>query len=881
MRLLAIWAAAWFALIGATDASAQTPRNYFAELAYVEPNATGIRGASPEAVCASLANAWGWNVNGYNMQVEQDLPGRWRCQRYYNGVKEPSWYTWILGVCQVNPAPLRTGSNWAHPYWDEAVGDCYCSAPRLFDATIEWCDSVPPAPPIHRDDTCTEGNPVQPGTGTKTHKEADYLGGGAHPLEISRFYRSDSVAASSIADLEVGWMHSFQARLIFNPYGNGNPVVVVRPDATIRRFTTTSTATPRTWQGDVGTLDALVEVRDVSGVLTGWQYRTTDNSIEDYDLTGRLQTIKARNGWTHALTYSTATTPAAVAPQPGLLIGVRNHFGRELKFVYDSQSRLVELLPPGAVAGSVAGSATSPIRYVHDEPTSLGSGVPARGQLTSVIWQDGHARRYHYEDARFPAALTGITDELGVRYATYAYDSYRRVQSEQHAGGVDRLDFAYSANQTTVTDYSTGTPSSRTYTFTNQGGVLRPTAVSAPCTLCGNTALATTYDASGKKTKEIAHDDTVTFYAYDAKGRETERATFPSSYQSATTRPALGAASQVVSTKWHATFNLTTGIAEPGKVWAHTYNAKGMLTGQSWTATTDTTGAAKFNATRVGSTFATGWGYNANSLATSIVTKETPAGGSGVETGRWTYAYDALGDRTREVNRFSGMTHRAFDFTADGHVLEGIDEQNVRYRYVRDARGQVREHHYGVPTARQAAVTGGLTNLSEGYVAKHIYDGAGRLTSTTRTNSAPVSIAYSAVGVVTGVSVGAPNAPNLAAAVALSALPAIGGSGLFLCNRGTTILPVQLGNHAYLWDVVSQRCCGRAQNQDPLLSCSEPGPPTHACTFVEGSVGKEKGIMSCCQQDANAGDWRPWRNDQCSSCWLTPGADLPPLPTVP
>ena len=46
-------------------------------------------------------------------------------------------------------------------------------------------------------------------------------------------------------------------------------------------------------------------------------------------------------------------------------------------------------------------------------------------------------------------------------------------------------------------------------------------------------------DASGNPVKTIAHDGTVTFYAYDAKGRQTERATFPSSYATATTRPAL------------------------------------------------------------------------------------------------------------------------------------------------------------------------------------------------------------------------------------------------------------------------------------------------------------------------------------------------------
>lgn len=115
------------------------------------------------------------------------------------------------------------------------------------------------------------------------------------------------------------------------------------------------------------------------------------------------------------------------APWPGLLIAVRNHFGREIRFTYDAQSRIVEVLPPGAVSGTGAGSQSSPIRYAYAEAASLGAGVPAQSQLTSVTWQDGTVRRYHYEDARFAQALSGISDEAGVRYASYTYDAQGRV----------------------------------------------------------------------------------------------------------------------------------------------------------------------------------------------------------------------------------------------------------------------------------------------------------------------------------------------------------------------------------------------------------------------------------------------------------------------
>jgi YD repeat-containing protein len=131
------------------------------------------------------------------------------------------------------------------------------------------------------------------------------------------------------------------------------------------------------------------------------------------------------------------------------------------------------------------------------------------GAATAV---GGATRTYHYEDNRHPNALTGITDEAGVRDAT---------------------------------------------------------TVTAPCPLWGNTQASSTYNANGNPTKQVAHGGTVTFTAYDAKGRETERDTFAASYDRAATRPALANATQVVCTTWHATFNLPTQVAEPNKTTAN------------------------------------------------------------------------------------------------------------------------------------------------------------------------------------------------------------------------------------------------------------------------------------------------------------------------
>lgn len=562
--------------------------------------------------------------------------------------------------------------SWRIDYIDGS-GCFYTNQAGTSGELFSYAQPFDPGPVEER--SCRVANPVLPGTGRKLHDETDYSGAGADALDLRRYYRSrwmDGQAARGVAPIAAwdgGWKLSFHASLTLRADGS---LRAYRPDGTTVGFGPRGVASAWT---TATSRDTVTPIVDAGGQVTGFTYqRAGDDSTETYDATGRLQSLRARNGWLTSLVYSNASTPAAVAPAAGLLISVRNAFGRELRFTYDAAGRMAEALPPGAVSGAPAG-ATSPIRYRYDEAASLGATVPALGQLTSVTWQDGAVRRYHYEDGRWPQALTGITDEASVRYATYAYDGEGRVVRSEHAGGADRVDLSYGVDAggnpvTTVTDYSGpgGSATSRNYGFVDIEGVRHVAAVSAPCSLCGNTRQASSYDSAGRLLKAIDHDGTVTFYAYDAKGNETERATFPSGYQAATTRPALSAATKVVSTKWHGTFNLPTQVAEPGKITSTTYNSKGMATGESWTATTDATGRNKFSAVKTGSTYATGWGYNTNSLATSIVTRETPLGSTtATETGRWSFVYAATGDVNR-VTDVTGAQSAAISANAQGRM---------------------------------------------------------------------------------------------------------------------------------------------------------------------------------------------------------------------
>ena len=250
-----------------------------------------------------------------------------------------------------------------------------------------------------------------------------------------------------------------------------------------------------------------------------------------------------------------------------------------------------------------------------------------------------------------------------------------------------------------------------------------PTAVSAPCPLCGDTAQATQYDAQGNKTREVAHDGSVTFYAYNTKGQETERATFPLAYQSAQTRPALRFATSVTSTRWHATWNLPTQIAAPGQITSSSYSASGNLTGISTVATTDATGAAKFGAVKTGPINATGYAYNAGGLNTAIVQRV-----NNVESQRWTLAYNALGDLTKITDVTGGNVSATLSNDAHGRMTSLAASNGASASFARNSDGQ-------------------LTSATlPGYSASLSYDGFKRLSEVRLSTGHWLQVTYNANG---------------------------------------------------------------------------------------------------------------------------------------
>ena len=241
----------------------------------------------------------------------------------------------------------------------------------------------------------------------------------------------------------------------------------------------------------------LEQLTDIGGVTTGWRYTEPVGSVELYDADGLLQLITDIRGNTKALSYDAQSR----------LERVDSNSGEYQIFTYDAQNRL----------NSVSDSST-PVRtwaFRYD----------ANGNLEYVDNPDGTSRQYHYNEPAFtsgadlPHALTGITDERGVRYATWEYAANGRAKASYHADDVQRVDIIYNTDHTRTVTNSKGSQS--TYGVEVQLGVPLVTDVSGPgCSSCGSGNASYQYDPTTNDLLTETDNGVTTQYGnYDAKGQ--------------------------------------------------------------------------------------------------------------------------------------------------------------------------------------------------------------------------------------------------------------------------------------------------------------------------------------------------------------------------
>jgi RHS repeat-associated protein len=200
--------------------------------------------------------------------------------------------------------------------------------------------------------------------------------------------------------------------------------------------------------------------------------------------------------------------------------------------------------------------------------------------LTSVMYPDNRVKRYQYAPSPYSRALTGVIDENGNSYATYAYDDDGQASLSEHAGGAGRVQVTYVDDS----DFRTGTATvvdalgtTRTYTFSNVLGVAHIATITQPA--AGGTGTRSTtygYDVNGNLSRKRDFNNVLTCYSYDlVRNLETSR----TEGLSGTTCPgtAIAGVTRTITTTWHPTFRLPDTITEGSRTTDYDYDSKGSL----------------------------------------------------------------------------------------------------------------------------------------------------------------------------------------------------------------------------------------------------------------------------------------------------------------
>lgn len=364
------------------------------------------------------------------------------------------------------------------------------------------------------------GNPINIANGNKYQDEVDFID---KDLKFSRHYNS----------LDGLWRNNFSARMIVSKPGemkvitqNGREAVFVVSDGLYIQQS--------------GRPESLA--RQGGGVSSKYYYSSQDGMIYIFNYLGILLSIEnIITGVKQSLTYANND------------VTVTGSNGASLKFSFDGLGQPISLSTPAVK-----------VAYVYNKNSTLNHVSYTRGALVT-------RREYHYEDSRNPLLLTGITDERGIRYATWRYDDKGRAISSEHASDADKTTISYDGTDTVSVTNALGKVTK--YTFQTVLGVRRVASIQGePSTNCPNSNSSFAYDARGLVKSKIDKKGNLTTYDYNTRGLEVSR-----------TEAAGTAQARTITTDWHPTLFLPLTVTEPTRITTFIYDTQGRQLSQSVT----------------------------------------------------------------------------------------------------------------------------------------------------------------------------------------------------------------------------------------------------------------------------------------------------------
>ena len=522
------------------------------------------------------------------------------------------------------------------------------------------------------------GNPINIALGYKAHVETDYANGA---LSFTRAYRSDSSwTENTIGSL---WRHNFDR--VLNVVDTPETTTLDLVDGTGAMSLFSYDSSVDEWSPlSEGVVTTIENTYDGSSVHDGYLFTTNADTKEYYDLDGLLYRIEYRGDEALDLAYDGSDR----------LSTVTNRHGKTLTFSYDGNDRVSSVVTP-----------TGTFSYSYD----------SNGNLATVTKPDTESRTYHYENTSFVNALTGITDEKGVRFATYGYDTEGRAVSSKHAGDVHEHTVTYNSDGTTTTTNPLGKET--IYTFETINGQRKIVQVDGQAsTNCPAAGKSFAYDAQGFVESKTDWLGNVTNIDRDSRG-----------FVTSLTEDAYGSAYRSTSITYDSTFRLPDVITEIGKTTDYDYDSDGRVT--SITVTDTNTAEART------------WTYSYNSNTTdgngnTVLGRLASVNGPRTDvTDTTSYTYDSSLRLTKVTNALGHETEIT-SFDSANRPLTIDDVNDVETKLVYDSLGRVTSttRAFGTASAATTSYTyddnGNVLTITDpaGTVLTYSYDNAQRLT---------------------------------------------------------------------------------------------------------------------------------------------------------
>jgi RHS repeat-associated protein len=608
--------------------------------------------------------------------------------------------------------------------------------------------SEPPLPTI--------GNPIAVDSGAKVQTELDYTTADGM-LQISRHYRSkqrnlnSSLGAEEISGFGDDWHGLIPGRLTVSSSNVGGEQSFDRmdyysPSGTTTRFTT----------------DPIEQQNWVFGSSDSTRLRMSMVAIpsinrSDYFAFGTAPTdgsgeikLSSANGdyvlFRRADAYDQAIQVRHLVPvEQGFASGYKLFFdypdtGQFPNKVHDSLNRELILTWTDVTWGGVSpietrGRAISAIGL--PDGTSLAyaygfangdDGPGWKSRLKQVKRLDGTGltlwgRAYHYEDGRFPHALTGTSDQNGARLSTYSYSAAGLAASTERAGGIGRETIRYfkdSANPSYDVRQVTNALGHQTnYLFVRPGGT-----GNVPRRLASISGVATPNIPAITKTFGYSSNGLLTS-STNGNGNATGQVN-----DSAAKRPtsSTDAAGVVTNLAWHPTLDLVMRETRLGLQVDYIYDTSGRMLSRTETDTMTQSVPYTTNGQTRSSTYA--WGANGRLLSVNGPRAVNAAGQDDVTT----YSYDAQGNRVSMTNALSHVTSFA-GFDANGRPNAMTDANGVKTLYSYDPLGRIKTVTVKHPSD---AALDAVTAVD--------YDVEGRAVSITRPETIKLNFDYDLAG---------------------------------------------------------------------------------------------------------------------------------------